>query len=60
MLEAIMIASANDAAVRSEHVAGSTAAFVELMNARAKALGLTDTVYQSVHGCLPRAARRPD
>src|SRR5712691_1883059 len=44
MLKAIMIASANDAAVAvAEHIAGSSAAFVELMNARAKALGLADT-----------------
>ena len=61
MLEAIMIASANDAAVAvAEHVAGSTAAFVELMNARAKALGLTDTVYQSVHGLPPTRGQTAD
>jgi len=61
MLEAIMIASANDAAVAvAEHVAGSTAAFVELMNARAKALGLTETVYQSVHGLPPARGQTAD
>src|SRR5262245_41993897 len=61
MLEAIMIASANDAAVAvAEHVAGSTAAFVDLMNARAKTLGLTDTVYQSVHGLPPARGQTPD
>jgi D-alanyl-D-alanine carboxypeptidase (penicillin-binding protein 5/6) len=61
MLEAIMIASANDAAVAvAEHVAGSTAAFVELMNVRAKALGLTDTVYQSVHGLPPARGQTAD
>src|SRR5580765_5780592 len=37
MLRAVMIASSNDAAVAvAEHIAGSTDAFVELMNKRAK------------------------
>src|SRR6266576_1623516 len=59
LLKAVMIASANDAAVAvAEHIAGSTAAFVELMNARAKALGLADTTYQSPHGLPPGAGRR--
>jgi serine-type D-Ala-D-Ala carboxypeptidase (penicillin-binding protein 5/6) len=61
MLEAIMIASANDAAVAvAEHLAGSTGAFVDLMNARAKTLGLTDTVYQSVHGLPPARGQTAD
>ncbi len=61
MLEAVMISSANDASVAvAEHVAGSTPAFVELMNARAKTLGLTGTVYQSVHGLPPEAGQTPD
>jgi len=61
MLEAIMIASVNDAAVAvAEHMAGSTAAFVDLMNARAKTLGLTDTVYQSVHGLPPARGQTAD
>src|SRR5207244_10144165 len=54
LLKAIMIASANDAAVAvGEHIAGTSAAFVELMNARAKALGLAETTYQSPHGLPP-------
>jgi D-alanyl-D-alanine carboxypeptidase (penicillin-binding protein 5/6) len=54
MLKSIMVASANDAAVAvAEHIAGSTAAFVGLMNERARALGLADTTYQSVHGLPP-------
>ena len=61
MLESIMIASANDAAVAvAEHLAGSTAAFVDQMNARAKTLGLTDTVYQSVHGLPPARGQTAD
>jgi D-alanyl-D-alanine carboxypeptidase (penicillin-binding protein 5/6) len=61
MLKAIMIASANDAAAAvAEHVAGSTAAFVDLMNARARELGLGDTTYQSVHGLPPAAGQTVD
>src|SRR5438309_5057589 len=61
MLKAIMIASANDAAVAvAEHIAGSSAAFVELMNARAKALGLADTTYQSPHGLPPAKGQTAD
>ena len=61
MLKAIMIASANDAAVAvAEHIAGSTAAFVDLMNERAKALGLADTTYQSVHGLPPGKGQTAD
>src|SRR5207244_192644 len=60
-LKAVMIASANDAAVAvAEHVAGSTAAFVELMNARAEALGLADTTYQSPHGLPPARGQTAD
>src|ERR1043166_9294326 len=40
MLKAVMIASANDAAVAvAEHIAGSTSAFVALMNEGAKGPG---------------------
>ncbi len=61
MLKAVMIASANDAAVAvAEHMAGSSAAFVELMNARAKALGLADTTYQSPHGLPPAKGQTAD
>jgi serine-type D-Ala-D-Ala carboxypeptidase (penicillin-binding protein 5/6) len=61
MLKAVMIASANDAAVAvAEHLAGSTAAFVDLMNTRARALGLADTTYQSVHGLPPGKGQTPD
>src|SRR5712691_9959453 len=61
LLKAVMIASANDAAVAvAEHIAGSSAAFVELMNARAKALGLADTTYQSPHGLPPGAGQTAD
>ena len=61
MLSAIMIASANDASVAvAEHLAGSTEAFVQLMNQRAKQLGLTGTVYQSPHGLPPAPGQTAD
>jgi D-alanyl-D-alanine carboxypeptidase (penicillin-binding protein 5/6) len=61
LLKAIMIASANDAAVAlAEHIAGSSAAFVDLMNARARALGLGDTTYQSPHGLPPGRGQTAD
>ncbi len=57
MLYALMIASANDAATAlAIHVAGSKAAFVELMNARARELGMSGTTFRSPHG-LPPASR---
>ena len=43
LLQALAIHSANDAAVAlAEHVAGSTDAFIDLMNMRAQDLGMTD------------------
>lgn len=61
MLKAVMIASANDAAVAvAERIAGSPAAFVDLMNERARALGLSDTTYQSVHGLPPGKGQKAD
>ncbi|WP_237466447.1 serine hydrolase [Vibrio stylophorae] len=47
----IIIQSGNDACVAmAEHVAGSEDAFVDLMNAWAKQLGLTHTHFANVHG----------
>jgi len=54
MLLALAIHSANDAAVAlAEHVAGSVEAFVELMNRRARSLGMHDTEFHFVHGLPP-------
>lgn len=51
LLKAIVIASANDACVAvAEHIAGTTEGFVDLMNIRARDLGLTNTRYINVHG----------
>jgi len=61
MLYALMVQSANDAAVAlSEKVAGSTDGFVELMNKRARGLGMTSTVFHSVHGLPPSAGQEHD
>lgn len=47
----ITIQSGNDACVAmAEHIAGSASAFVDLMNAWAKTLGMKDTHYANVHG----------
>jgi len=54
MLYALMIQSANDAATAlAIKVAGSRDAFVQLMNEKAKALGMTRTKFASVHGLPP-------
>jgi D-alanyl-D-alanine carboxypeptidase (penicillin-binding protein 5/6) len=61
MLYALMVQSANDAAVAlAEKVAGSTDAFVELMNAKAKELGMANTVFHSVHGLPPSRGQEHD
>lgn len=61
LLYALMIQSANDSAVAlAEKVAGSTEAFVVLMNNRAKALGMNNTLFQSVHGLPPGKGQEPD
>lgn len=61
LLYALMVQSANDAAVAlAIHVAGSTGAFVELMNKRAEALGLKSTEFHSVHGLPPARGQKPD
>jgi D-alanyl-D-alanine carboxypeptidase (penicillin-binding protein 5/6) len=61
MLYALMVQSANDAAVAiAEKVAGSTEAFVELMNAKARQLGMSSTVFHSVHGLPPDKGQEHD
>ena len=51
LLYCLMTASANDAAlVIAEHIAGSQAAFVDMMNQKAVELGCRDTVYTNPHG----------
>jgi len=51
MIIAIAVGSGNDASVAmAEFVAGSESAFVDLMNKRAKELGMTDTHFANPHG----------
>lgn len=61
MLYALMVKSANDAAVAlAEKVAGTTDDFVELMNQKAKQLGMTSTVFHCVHGLPPARGQEHD
>jgi D-alanyl-D-alanine carboxypeptidase len=61
LLYALMVQSANDAAVAlAVQVAGSKEAFVELMNIRARDLGLTHTVFYSPHGLPPSRGQEAD
>ena len=58
LIYAMMIQSANDAAhALARTAAGSVEAFVELMNAKARALGMTNTTFRTPHG-LPPSSRR--
>ncbi len=51
MLFCVMLASANDACpVVAEHIAGSEAAFVQMMNDEAQRLGCTGTHFANTHG----------
>lgn len=51
MLKAICVVSANDCVVAmAEHIAGSEEAFVQMMNNKAKELGMNDTTFKNCHG----------
>ena len=51
MLKSVVVSSANDCACAlAEHIAGSEAAFVERMNARAAELGMTNTHFVNCTG----------
>ena len=51
MLKSIAVSSANDCAcAMAEHIAGSESAFVDMMNARAKELGMNDTNFVNCTG----------
>lgn len=51
LLHGVIIQSGNDASIAlAEHVAGSEAAFAELMNQYAARLGMSGTRYQNAHG----------
>lgn len=51
MLKAICVNSANDCVVAmAEYIAGSEDAFVQMMNDKAKELGMNDTTFKNCHG----------
>ena len=51
MLKAICVNSANDCVVAmAEYIAGSEDAFVQMMNDKAKILGMNDTTFKNCHG----------
>ena len=51
MMKGIAVASANDGCVAmAEHIAGSEANFVDMMNKRAKELGMENTVFLNTNG----------
>lgn len=58
MLYALMLRSANDVAVAlADHVAGNVPAFVQMMNARAAQLGMTNTHYTTPNGFAARGTQ---
>jgi D-alanyl-D-alanine carboxypeptidase (penicillin-binding protein 5/6) len=61
MLYALMIQSANDCAVAlAEKVGGSTDGFIEMMNKKAKELGMPNTIFHSVNGLPPSRGQEHD
>lgn len=51
MLKAICVASANDCVVAmAEYIGGSEESFVQMMNDKAKELGMKDTTFKNCHG----------
>jgi D-alanyl-D-alanine carboxypeptidase (penicillin-binding protein 5/6) len=61
MMKAVVIHSANDATEAvAERIAGDAAAFVGMMNQRAKELGLKETKYFNVHGLPPEKGQPSD
>ena len=51
LIRGMIVQSGNDACVAlAERIAGTEAAFVDLMNAQALALGMNDTQFQNSHG----------
>lgn len=61
LLYLLMVQSANDAAMAlAIQTAGSRDAFVDLMNAKARELGMTHTIFRSPHGLPPGRGQEPD
>jgi D-alanyl-D-alanine carboxypeptidase (penicillin-binding protein 5/6) len=61
LIYAMMVQSANDAALAlATHYTGSEPVFVELMNKKARELGMENTKFYSVHGLPPSRGEKPD
>jgi serine-type D-Ala-D-Ala carboxypeptidase (penicillin-binding protein 5/6) len=61
LMKAMMIHSANDAAYAiSEHVTGNIDDMIQLMNEKAKIMGLNNTEFHSVHGLPPSKGEKED
>ncbi len=61
LIKATLVASGNDSAYAiAEHIAGSKEGFIVLMNEKAKALGMIDTHFNSVHGLPPSKGEEGD
>ncbi len=61
LMKAALVKSANDAAVAvAEKIGGSVEAMVRMMNDRARQLGMTHTLYQTVDGLPPRPTHDAD
>jgi D-alanyl-D-alanine carboxypeptidase (penicillin-binding protein 5/6) len=61
MMKAIVVHSANDASIAvAEYIAGSSGAFVLMMNQHAHQLGMKDTHYYSVHGLPADSGQQTD
>ena len=61
LMKAVMIQSANDAAVAiAEYIGGSSKGFVDLMNQKASQLGMSDSKFYSPHGLPPGKGQEAD
>jgi len=57
LLEGMAVSSGNDASVATaEHIGGNVDGFVQMMNAKAKTLGMKNSVFRNPHG-LPAAGQ---
>ncbi|EGY26538.1 D-alanyl-D-alanine carboxypeptidase family protein [Desulfovibrio sp. A2] len=57
LLEGMAVSSGNDASVATaEHIGGNVDNFVQMMNAKARALGMKNSVFRNPHG-LPAAGQ---
>ncbi len=61
LIKTVLIQSANDSCYAiAEHIAGSAEGFIDMMNEKARQLGMSETQYHSVHGLPPAKGEEPD